>query len=425
MSVSQKEVKKSVENSYGNDIFNKLTKFSLLVVSVFVLGVYVGREVKPAENLDITSPLFNKSKPIDHQLYWKVWQTMESEYVDPDKVSQQDMLYGAIKGMVASYDDHATYFLTPTETEEYAKRNAGSYFSGIGAELGYNEDGQIRIVTPLKGSPAEKAGVKPGDVIVAVDDEPVTPTETVYHVVYRIRGESGTDVKLTLLAKDSTQTRDVVVTRGPITISSIEDVRYEEVNGKRIAVLTVSRFTEDSYKTWQDKWDVAIDEIAQANVDGMVLDLRGNPGGFLNAAIYAGEDFLPKNTVVMKQVDREGDEDVLKVSRDGRLPNIPLVVMVNEASASASEILSGALQQNKRATIVGTTTYGKGTAQDVLSFEDGSSLHITRFKWLLPDGTWINPDNPIVPDKIVDRTEEDFKQNKDPQMDTALGILTE
>jgi len=410
-------------DSHSGGIWAKLVLALLVMVGVFNFGVYTGRKVDPGTKVSL--PLLDKSESrrIDHSLYWQVWDIMREKYVDADKVDMQDMLYGAIKGMVASYGDRATYFLTPEETQEYIKQTSGTYFSGIGAELGYNDEGQIQIVTPLKGSSALKAGVRPGDVILAVDDEPVKPSDTVYDLVAKIRGETGTVVKLKLLAPGSTQPREVEITRSPVTIPSIGELKTVEKDGKRYAVLEVSRFTEETYDAWKELWDAAVEAIALGKYDGLVLDLRGNPGGYLNAALYAGEDFLPRGSVLMYQMDRKGDKETMRVERPGRLPEIPVVVIVNEASASAAEILSGALQQNDRATIVGKATYGKGTAQEILPFQDGSTLHITKYKWLLPDGTWINHDNPITPDIEVDRSEEDFQHNVDPQMDKALEVV--
>jgi carboxyl-terminal processing protease len=192
---------------------------------------------------------------------------------------------------------------------------------------------------------------------------------------------------------------------------------------KDIALIDVARFTDASYSEWNSKWDTLVDEVVSSNVKKIIVDLRGNPGGYFDAAVYAAGDFLQSGTLISMQEDGSGNTDEFKAKSGGKLLNKNVVVLVDAGSASASQIFSGALQQNDVAKILGTSTYGKGTAQSVLDLGDGSSLHITILKWLLPNGSWLNRDNPVKPDIEVENTAEDFVQGFDRQLDEAIKLV--
>ncbi len=355
----------------------------------------------------------------DSSLFWDVWGRLQSGYVDKDAVDEEGMFYGAIKGMVMSLDDPATVFLTAEENEEFRKQTEGKHFEGIGAELGYR-DGVIVIISPLEGSPAKTAGLQPGEIILKIDDEDVKRSDSIYDVVAKIRGERGTEVVLTLMGRDM-EIRDLTIVRDEITVPSMS---FSETDSDGVYMIKVGRFTEASLPVWKGVWNAKVEEFLKTGSNKLILDLRGNPGGFFDAGLYAAEDFLPKNTIIAKQEDRNGVIQEYRVSREGRLLDIDVVVLVNEGSASASEILAGALQQNSRAQIIGQETYGKGTAQQVVDLYDGSSLHLTVVKWLLPDSGWLNPENVIIPDFEVELTNDDFKEGLDPQLEKALEILS-
>lgn len=401
------------KNNSGVKIFGILT----LTVVAFAIGVVFGRNVSAENGSNLLTNVFNTQKDVDMGLFWEVWGTMKSKYVDKDKVTDQDMMYGSIKGMVNSYEDPATIFLTPEETEEFNKSNEGKYFEGIGAELGY-EDGYIIIVSPIDGSPAKAAGVRAGDYILAVDDTEVKRGDNIYDIVALIRGESGTTVKLKVLHKGENEPVEIDIKRGEITVPSM--TLSFVGNNKDIALVDIARFTDSSYIAWANRWDEVTKEIKSKGVNKVIVDLRGNPGGYFDAAIYAADDFLDSNLIISKQEDGEGNVQEYKSSKGGELVNSKLIVLVDSGSASASEILSGALQQNNRAKVIGTKTYGKGTAQTIQNLSDGSSLHVTVLKWLLPNGEWLNRDNPITPDIEVELTNDDFMKGLDPQMDRAL-----
>ena len=391
----------------------------ILTVCIFCIGFVLGRVFQNNGGSQFLYSLQQKitSNDVNSDLLWYVWNIMETEYVDSDKVSEEDMLYGAIKGMVNSFDDPATVFLDPEETESFDSASEGKYFEGIGAELGY-DDGAIVIVAPLEGSPAKEAGIKAGDYILAIDGEDLTANDTVYDAVNKIRGEANTDVVLTILHKGDSESTDITITRKEITVPSMEISFIGD--DKDIAYLNLDRFTDASYTAWINNWDDSVDQIVESGVSKMILDLRGNPGGYFDAAVYAADDFLDSGHIISQQEDGNGKVKEYKSTNGGKLTSIDLIVLVDEGSASASEILSGALQQSKKAVVIGQKTYGKGTAQSVLELDDGSSLHITILKWLLPDGTWLNRENSITPNIEIELTDEDFLKGIDPQLDKAI-----
>ncbi len=389
--------------------------FVVLIVISFSLGIYFGR------NVDTPILDFSSSKDkVDQTLFWEVWNLMESKFVQKDKVDEQEMMYGAIKGLVDSYGDPATIFLTPKETLEFNQSNEGKYFEGIGAELGYS-NGAIIIVSPLDGSPAKAAGIRAGDYILAVDDYEVKSSDNVYEIVQKIRGESGTKVVLKVLHKGDLEPIKIEITRGEITVPSMTLTFVGEK--KDIALIDIARFTDSSYPAWNSKWDELVDEVVSKNVKKAIIDLRGNPGGYFDAAVYSAGEFLKKGSLISMQEDGNGNKKEFVAKPGGRLQGLEVIVLVDEGSASASEIFSGALQQNHVAKVVGTKTYGKGTAQSVLDLKGGSSLHITILKWLLPDGTWLNRENPVKPDIEVENSTDDFVNGQDKQMDEALKLL--
>jgi carboxyl-terminal processing protease len=353
-------------------------------------------------------------------LFWEVWNILEARYVEKDKVTEEEKIYGAVKGLVDSYGDQATVFLTPEETKSFNDSNSGKYFEGIGAELGY-DNGAIIIVTPLDGSPAKEAGIRAGDYILAIDDYEVKNGDNVYEIVQKIRGEAGTKVKLKVLHKGDLEPVEIDITRGDITVPSIT---LSYVGDKKdVAYIDIARFTEASLIEWNEKWDEAVEDITSKKINKIVIDLRGNPGGYFDAGVYAADDFLDIGKIISQQEDGKGSVQTFDSKKGGRLIGKKVIVLVDEGSASASEIFAGALQQNKVATVVGNKTYGKGTAQSIIDLSGGSSLHVTILKWLLPDGSWLNRENSITPDVIIENTKEDFIKGIDKQYNRALELI--
>ncbi len=397
----------------GGKVFGIL----MLTVVAFCFGVIFGRNIAPSAQGLLS---FNKSSKVDFNLFWDVWGILEDRYVEKDKVSEDEKVYGAIKGLVDSYGDQATIFLTPEETKEFNDLNSGKYFEGIGAELGYNE-GAIIIVTPLDGSPAKAAGIRPGDYILSIDDYEVKSGDNVYEIVQKIRGESGTKVKLEILHKGELEPIVLEITRGEITVPSMT-LSYVGEN-KDIAYIDIARFTEASLNEWESKWDSVVQDIESKNVNKVLIDLRGNPGGYFDAGVYAADDFLDIGKIISQQEDGKGNLQTFDSEKGGRLIGKKVIVLVDEGSASASEIFAGALQQNGVAKVIGSKTYGKGTAQSIVDLSGGSSIHITILKWLLPDGSWLNRDNPITPDVVIENTTEDFIKGIDKQYNEALILI--
>jgi carboxyl-terminal processing protease len=400
--------------------FAKYLGVLILIVCISIVSFVVGRMFEQGSQYSTTSKIVNLNKEeFDSSLFWDVWEKIKYNYVDEDAFDEEKMFYGAIKGMVNALDDPGTVFLTAEEAKQFKEHSEGKYFEGVGMELGYR-DNLVTVISPLDGSPAKEAGLMPGDVILKVDDTDVKANDSIYDVVQKIRGEKGTQVVITVMQRSTSEVKEFKIIRDAITVPSIS---FSKSDVDDVYIMKVGRFTESDLKTWASVWDSKVSEFLSTGSNKLVLDLRGNPGGFFDAGVYAAEEFLPKGTVVAKQEDRGGSVREYRVSRDGKLLNTKVVVLVNEGSASASEILAGALQQNERVKIVGIETYGKGTAQSVMDLYDGSSLHLTVVKWLLPDGSWINAENVIVPDSEVELSDEDFKAGRDPQLEKAIEIL--
>jgi carboxyl-terminal processing protease len=393
----------------------KVLGIIILAICMLAIGFAAGKLI----NIDIESSIRNiTSEKPDMNLFWTVWNVMESKFVNAEEVTDEEKSYGAIKGLVDAFDDPATIFLTPEETESFESTNQGKYFEGIGAELGY-EDGYVVVISPLEGSPAKAAGIRPGDTILSVDGEEISKGDNIYDVVAKIRGEAGTEVTLEVLHKGDLEITEVKITRGEITVPSMT-IDFLEGN---IAYLELARFTDASYLEWVENWEKTTKEMLDRGSKKLILDLRGNPGGFFDSAVYAADEFLAGEEIISIQENRQGEQDEFKSKKGGDLTDIEVIILIDAGSASASEILAGALQYHGVAEVVGENSYGKGTAQSIEKFTDGSSLHVTVFKWLLPDETWINRENPIIPDYEVEFSTDDFTEGKDPQLDKAIELL--
>ncbi len=400
------------EHKKSSNIFG----LALLLVAVFSLGIFFGRNVSEKDATGVFSKL-GTSRNADMDIFWQVWNLTKQKYVDSGHLDEKEMVYGATRGLIESLDDVGSAFLDPKETKEFDEASQGKSFEGIGAELGYREK-QVIVVTPIEGSPAKAAGIRPGDIILKVDDYSVASTDSVYDIVAKIRGEAGTEVKLSVLHSGDREPVEIKIKRSQITVPSMT---VEFVGSKKdVAHFKVNRFTEETLGLWEKEWNKSVAKINEAKVEKVILDLRGNPGGFFDAAIYAGDDLLDEGFVISQQVDADGKIEKFESTKGGNLLSKKVVVLVDTGSASASEILAGALQQAKRAVVIGTKTFGKGTAQRIFDLTDGSSLHLTTLKWLLPDGKNINKDNSVTPDIEVKLTNADFEKGADPQLDRAL-----
>lgn len=397
--------------------------------SGYKLGEYNTNRSKidrPSYNIRNTTSSDQKVKDIDFSLFWETWDRVERKFIDKKKIDPQKMFYGSIKGLVNSLDDPYTFFLTPEENKQ-AKDDLGGKFEGIGAQLGLKNN-RIIIIAPLKNSPAEKAGIKAGDIVLKVDGQS-TKDWALPQAVSKIRGPKGTSVELTLLRGSKEFT--LKIRREEIKVASIEVSQEKKKDCKekcdKVTYLRINQFGEDT----NNEWDKAVDKVEQEwnskVIKGLVLDLRDNPGGFLDSSVYLASEFLPTDKLVVKQESTVTDTKEYHVLRQGRLLDIPLVVLINQGSASASEILAGALRDYKRAPLIGEKTFGKGSVQEALDLKHGAGLHVTVAKWILPEGEWINAKGIEPTQEVKNEVKEGntLTRETDKQLETAILRLVQ
>lgn len=414
---------------------NKIKTLQLIVLVLIAgfVGYYFGEnKVKVSwENYKPSVAVTNKEAPptlsnIDFSLFWNVWGKLEGSYYDKTKLDPQKMINGAITGLTQSLEDPYTMFLPPKQNTNFKNGLAGQ-FSGIGAELGTKEK-QIIVIAPLDSSPAQRAGLAAGDMILKVDGEE-TSDWTLPFAVDKIRGPKGTSVILTILHKSSTKPQDIKIVRDTITVKSvtgwvknakdIEGINISESQKGKIAYIRLSQFGDSTNNDWVNligKFDLQMQ--ADKDIRGLIVDLRNNPGGYLNDAIFIASEFLKQGTPVVMEDNGQGIRNTRSVSRVGLFNDTKLVVLINKGSASASEIVSGALRDNKingksRAILVGETSFGKGTIQQAQDLGSGAGIHVTIAKWLTPNGTWVNSKG-LTPDIEVEL------DAKDPSHDLQL-----
>jgi len=354
-------------------------------------------------------------------MMWKVKDKLSSLYLDKNKIDKKSMEYGAIKGMVASIGDPYTVYLTPEENKSSNEDLAGE-FGGVGISLGY-KDGTLAVMTTLSDTPAQLAGLKTNDLILKiVDKENKVDKDTtgisLSEAVKLIRGKMGSEVILTMYREDKGKF-DVTLKRDNIVVKSVE-LEWKESNGKKIAWVKLNKFTEKVFEEWSDVVN-QIKSNETSDFGGIVLDLRNNPGGYLEASVFVASDLI-SDGVIVKQDSTTGLTQEYKVDQSKRnLLKEKLVILVNEGSASASEILAGALKEYNRGKLVGKKTFGKGTVQQPEDFSDGSGLHVTIAKWLLPSGKNIHGDG-VAADVEVEAGND---ASKDLQLDKAIEVLNE
>ncbi|OGY60207.1 MAG: hypothetical protein A3H06_01295 [Candidatus Colwellbacteria bacterium RIFCSPLOWO2_12_FULL_44_13] len=366
------------------------------------------REVQGIEN--------GKDESVDFSLFWQAWEKIRSKHVEGEKAAAQDLVYGAIEGMIGALDDPNTVFFNPEDSEKFNEDISGN-FGGIGAEIGIR-DKKLIIVAPLKGTPAERAGLKTNDHIIKIDDT-FSDNLDVFEAVKIIRGEPGTSVILLIKRESEEKTREVKIAREVITIPTVDFTMKNDARGNKIAHVELYNFNSNTSFVFYQK----MVEALQAKADGIVLDLRGNPGGYLEVAVDIAGWFLEKGEVVVIEKFKSGEEEKFFTNGNTALKDIPVVVLMNEGSASASEILAGALRDNRGSKLVGTQSFGKGTVQQLEALKGGSSLKITIANWLTPKGTIIEK-NGLAPDFMVEFGEDDIKNEKDPQLNKALEVLS-
>ena len=352
------------------------------------------------------------SQDINFNLYWEAWDALKSRYVDKNKFNEKEMFYGSLRGLAASFGDPYTVFLDPKDSQEFSDGLSGT-FEGIGAEVGIRDD-IITVIAPLAGMPAEKAGVKTGDKIVAIDGVS-TAGMSVDKAVSKIRGPKGTKVSLTIFREGFKETKIIEIIRDVIYVKSVKT----EFRADKIFVITISNFNDDTASLFKE----AVREVIKDNPRGLIIDLRNNPGGFLDSAVSLASEWVKSGEVVVSEKSSNESENNQYIAEGiSHFKSYPTVILVNGGSASASEILAGALKDYGLAKIVGEKTYGKGSVQGLEALSDGSMIKITVAKWFTPKGNSIDEEG-ITPDIGVKLTEEDFNKDKDPQLDAAVNVL--
>ncbi|MDD2696776.1 MAG: S41 family peptidase [Candidatus Pacebacteria bacterium] len=376
----------------------------IIILGVFGLGVWFGRTQISCE---ICAP-----SDVDFSLFWEAWQTVKEKYVDKTKLDVQEMIYGAISGMVKSLDDPYTVFLKPDDTKRFIEDVKGS-FEGVGMEVDVR-NGQLQVVAPLEGTPAQKAGIRPGDIIIKVDGT-TTAEMSVDEAVNLIRGPKGTEVTLTIYREEWGETKDIKIVRGVIDVPS----NKLEIRDDGIAYLKIYHFSENAGYDFRE----AAIKILQSDSKKIILDLRDNPGGYLEVAQDIAGWFLDRGQVVTIEDFGEGKEQNKYLAEgNAKLVSYPIVILINKGSASGSEILAGALRDDREIKLIGETSFGKGSVQELTKLKGGSSLKVTIAKWLTPKGDLITGKG-LEPDVKVEMTMDDLDNDKDPQLDKALEIL--
>lgn len=404
-------------------------KILVLTITIALIAGFAGGVFFERSNGEVSNPLktlinrdLGQPDYADFSLFWDTWNSLHNKYVDQNKLDTKKLIYGAIQGMVNSVGDPYTVFFEPPESKKFQEEISGS-FGGIGIEIG-KRNNILTVIAPIKDTPAFKAGLKAGDKILRIDDKP-TADLSIEEAVNLIRGKRGTPVVLTI-SSNGADTKEVEIIRDTIKIPTIAWEMIES-NGKKTAYLQLFTFNQNIDSEFQR----AAQEILNSGAERLIIDLRNNPGGLLDSAVNIAGWFLDKDQIVTVEAFRDGSKNEFKSRGNGSLKIYQTVILINGGSASASEIVAGALHDNRDIRLVGEKTFGKGSVQELEKFRDGSSLKVTVAKWLTPNGTSIS-DTGIEPDVKVELPKEKIEKEefelgtpgKDPQLDEALKILT-
>ncbi|MEK9154962.1 MAG: S41 family peptidase [Patescibacteria group bacterium] len=412
------------------------SKFSKIAISIIVLAAisggtfYYGYEYgykagsegpKTVIVRGVADIEKGKEEAVDFSIFWEAWKVIKDKYVKSDELNNQDLVYGAISGLIDSLGDPNSVFMPPTDAKKFGEDIAGE-FSGIGAEIGIKND-QLIIIAPLKNTPAERAGLRAADKILKIDDSESSGLN-VDEAVKKIRGKKGTTVVLTILRNDWEKPREISIVRDIIQIPTLDwkmiDSSGAENKDGNIAYFHLYNFYENApFLFYQSAIKTAL-----SNPKGIILDLRNNPGGYLEASVNLAGWFLSPGQPVVTEEFRSDENQTFTARGSGLFKNMPMVILVNQGSASASEILAGALKDNRGIKIIGKKSFGKGTVQELQSMRDNSVMKITIAHWLTPKGQIIEK-NGIAPDYEVELTDEDIKNGKDPQLEKAIEVLKE
>ncbi len=399
----------------------------LMAVGSFVSGVQFGSASERSDATTQTAGFFNFLFPKANETvsgdrpdlaeFWRVWDLMEEKFVSASstlEISDEERIQGAIDGLVDTYNDPYTVYLPPADTELFNQDISGN-FSGVGMEVGLRE-GMVTIIAPLPGTPAEQSGLLAGDVIVRIGDVS-TEDMRIDEAVQLIRGEKGTTVTLTIFREGTPDFFDVSVVRDTIEVPTVKTETVDDT-----FIISLYSFNAVS----EDRFADAMQAFVESSSQRLIVDVRGNPGGFLQSAVTIASYFLPSGKVVVIEETGVNRERTQYRSRNRTQTTAftpeNLVVLVDNGSASASEILAGALKDHGVATVIGVPTFGKGSVQELVDIDGGSSLKVTIARWLTPNGTSIS-DGGLIPTITIERTPEDRQNDIDPQRDAALRLL--
>ena len=370
---------------------NKYARRVALSAVVFWLMAlaFVGGNIS---GFTIRSAMAAEERPSQFIVFWEAWDYVVAHFVDRERVDFAAMTYGAIEGMLASLGDEGhTTFLAPDAVRLHQTSLEGS-FEGIGAYVSM-EEGEVLIVAPIDGSPAEQAGILAGDVILEVDGEPVQG-KSLDQVIFLVRGPADSEVVLTVRRPEVLEPLQVPITRAQIEVPSVS---WSPIPTTDISYIKISQFTASVDR----ELEAALREISEAQINqGIILDLRNNPGGFLQQAIQANSQFLPKGDLILIESDANQNQTVHRSRGLGYAREVPLVVLINLGTASAGEITAGALKENERALLIGETTFGTGTVLNQFGLSDGSAILLGVTNWLTPDGNLIKGQG-VTPDLEV------------------------
>ena len=385
--------------------FKKILLSISLIILVIVsagFGFYFGK----------TQCKICQPEEIDFSLFWEAYHKLQEKFVDKGKFDIQKIIYGAISGMVKSLEDPYTVFLKPEETKRFIEDVKGT-FEGVGMEIDIRK-GQLQVISPLEGTPAQRAGLRAGDKIIKIDDKP-TMDMTIEEAVNLIRGPKGSEVTLTIFREEWEKTKEIKIVRAVIEVPSLK----WEIKNENIAYLKLYQFSEKASFDFR----IAAIEILASPCQKIILDLRNNPGGYLEVAQEISGWFLKRGEiVVIEDFGARKERNIYKAQGNASLVGFPVVILINQGSASGSEILAGALRDNRDILLIGEKSFGKGSVQELERLSEGSSLKITVAKWLTPKGELIT-DKGLEPDIKLEMTEEDYEEGKDPQLDKAIETI--
>ncbi len=380
------------------------------IILALIVGFLAGR-VYDGKGIEAFRPKSTKPDDVDLSQFWRVWELIHENYVDKGAIDTDKLVYGAIQGMVNSLEDPYTVFFPPKESKAFLEQIQGA-FGGVGMELGLR-DKTLTVIAPIKNTPASRAGILAGDKIVKIGEQ-TTLGMSIDEAVSLIRGEKGTQVTLSIYRDTWSEPKDFTLTREQIIIPAAE---WKMLEGN-VAYLQIYAFNENV----DQEFKKAAVEISASGAKKIILDLRNNPGGLLDSAVNIAGYFLDANKTVTIEKNADGTQKTYSTSKNALLKNYPLVILINKGSASASEILAGALHDNRNVSLIGETSFGKGLVQQIFDLDKGASVKITFAQWLTPNGTFINKHG-IEPNIAVERTDADTQANKDPQLDKALEVI--